>query len=1008
MMNKPLRIVWIFCFLFSAISSSAQVNFSNGLVAYYPFNGNFNDASGNGNNGTAMNGATFGTDQWGNANSAAFFDGINDWVDVGVPSFAFGHRFSFAFRFKTTKTNTQVLLSKSDWTPWPDHFDFQVAFNHPVHTPKGLYLATDHLGTCSYGSWWEPDHFGITDSVIKANQWYCVVITFDNGLKSIYLNGTLAHQGMVTGVPYPTTTDSCTAGRFRMGVWYQSDPWYFSGLMDELRLYNRVLNQQEIDSFCNLKGASGTVINQYAAITARSSDCSNAFTVDDASGFHAGDSVLMIQMKGADIDTSNSASFGNILNYNGAGNYEFNTIKNVSGNVITLFYQVKRHYDIPNGLVQFVRVPYYSSYTVSMPHTCMPWNGVKGGVFAIHVAGTLTLNDNIDVSGMGFRGGLSNPYARLGSYRCNETGYYHRPNMDTSAQKGEGITTVGLDKSYGRGKLANGGGGGNTHNSGGGGGSNGGVGGLGGQEYGECSGSTGPNIYGGLGGAIVSTSSKAFLGGGGGAGHANDQLVSNGGNGGGIILINAGSISGNGYKIVADGGSATECSGPGTNCIDDGTGGGGGGGTILINAAAYPGSNISAMGGKGANLYQNALTLSMNLYHGPGGGGGGGFLMLNSAISGFLVGANLAGGANGIIPQASGISFGAQPGATGQGLGTLALVAPTDTFKTTSPTMLDFSYQLVSCNTVRFVALPAGYPYSSYHWSFPDGSSSTQANPRISFPGSGTYLVTLTVTDASGCVQTITKDVIISPYSGKRFDMKICEGQSVQLNTYDSALSYSWSPVTGLSSTSINNPIASPMTTTTYVVTVNAGPGCSFNDTFVVQVSPPVTANFDYTPRPPIANTPFQFYNMSNGATAYTWSFGDGAGSSEKDPKHLYVRSGSYQVCLVASNGSCRDTICKMLETDVHLVIAVPSAFSPNGDGTNDVLFVRGGGIESFSLKIYNRWGQMVFETQDMALGWDGRYKGQPQEEESYAYVLTARFIDGSTYQKTGNLSLMR
>src|SRR5690606_30223630 len=92
------------------------------------------------------------------------------------------------------------------------------------------------------------------------------------------------------------------------------------------------------------------IINQYAALPARPTDCDNSFTVDDASGFHAGDTVLMIQMKGATIDTSNTASFGSVLNYNGAGNYEFNTIKSVSGNTITLFYQVKRNYDIPGGL----------------------------------------------------------------------------------------------------------------------------------------------------------------------------------------------------------------------------------------------------------------------------------------------------------------------------------------------------------------------------------------------------------------------------------------------------------------------------------------------------------------------------------------------------------------------------------------------------------------------------------------------------------------------------------
>ncbi|MBS1628736.1 MAG: gliding motility-associated C-terminal domain-containing protein [Bacteroidetes bacterium] len=995
-------------FLLLAFAGKAQVNLSNGLVAYYPFNGTFNDASGNGNNGTAMNGTTFGTDQWGNANNAASFDGFDDWVDIGVPSFNFSHKFSFAFRFQTLATRCQTIMARADLYSVPNNAQFQVAFNAPAFTLSGMLLGTNHQGNCLMASSGNFTHYTTTNSLINANQWYCVVMTFDSGVKSIYLNGLLAARTTVSGTASNTLVDSCTAGTLRLGQWWNNDPLFFKGLLDELRLYNRVLNQQEIDSLCNLKGSSGITINQYAAVTQRSLNCDNAFMVDDGRSFHAGDTVLMIQMKGATIDTSNSASFGDVLNLNGAGNYEFNTIKSVSGNMITLFYQVKKAYDIPRGLVQFVRVPNFSSYSVNSKHTCMPWNGTKGGVFAINVAGTLTLNDDIDVSGNGFEGGLSNPYYRGGNYRCNETGYYHRPNFDTSAQKGEGITTVGIDKSYGRGKLANGGGGGNTHNSGGGGGSNAGAGGLGGQEYGECSGSTGTNIYGGLGGLAVSTSSRAFLGGGGGAGHVNEQTISNGGSGGGIILINAGSLSGNGYRIAADGGNAPECNGPGTNCIDDGTGGGGGGGTILINALTYSNPNLSSKGGKGADLYQNALSLSLHFYHGPGGGGGGGLVSVNSGISGSLSSANVSGGANGIIPQAAGIAHGAMPGSQGQTISTLVFVSPTDTFKAGTTMTLDFSYQSVSCNTVQFTALPAGYRYSSYQWDFPGGSSSSQASPTFSFPGAGTYQVSLRVIDANGCILTITKDVVVTPFKGKRKDTTICLGQSVQLHTYDSAVSYSWSPALGLSSTTIFNPIASPSSTTMYVVAVDAGPGCSFSDTFVVNVVPAVKANFDYTPRPPIANTLFQFYNLSSGATTYAWSFGDAATSTEKDPKHLYLKSGTFQVCLVASNGSCKDTICKMLDADVHLVIAVPSAFSPNGDGANDVLYVRGSGVESFSLKVFNRWGQLVFETKDLAKGWDGSFKGQPQEEDTYAYVLQAHFIDGSHYQKTGNLSLIR
>jgi len=756
------------------------------------------------------------------------------------------------------------------------------------------------------------------------------------------------------------------------------------------------------------KQTSAVVLNQYAAVLQRTTNCDNGFIVDNASGFSVGDTVLMIQMKGATIDTSNTASFGSILSYNGAGNYEFNTIKSISGTKIMLRYQVKRQYDIPGGLVQLVRVPSYASYTVNQPHTCLPWNGKKGGVFAIIVGGSLTLNDNIDVSGSGFVGGLSNPIYR-GTYLCNITAYYHPPNMDSSAQKGEGITTVGIGKTYARGSLANGGGGGNAANTGGGGGGNGGAGGIGGREILDCSNRPATNIIAGLGGLAQTynaTNNKLFMGGGGGAGQANEKVVSNGGAGGGIVLINAGSIIGNGNSILANGENAPECSAPTTDCNDDGTGGGGGGGVIAISGSSISSTlNLSAKGGKGANIYLVQPYLGWHDYHGPGGGGGGGVIWVSPAISSVLGGADVSGGLSGVHPQLSNYANGADPGNPGQTLSTLVLVAPVDTFRI-SPPSVDFTFSIISCNSVQFTAIaPSAI---SYQWNFGDGNSSNISNPMHTFPNAGTYSVTLTVTDGNGCTNSVTKQITVTPVSGHRSDTTICEGQAVEIHAFPGADTYSWAPGASLSNTTIYNPIATPTTTTMYVATVTMATGCVFYDTVVVHVSTKVSAGFDYSPNPPIANRPIQFNSYTSGAQHYAWSFGDGTGSAEEDPIHLYTRSGSFQVCLIVTNDACLDTVCKMIDATVHLVIAVPSAFSPNGDGTNDILFAHGAGVESFSLKIYNRWGQLVFETTDLNKGWDGTFKGQPQRIETYAYVLTATFLDGSHYQKTGNLSLIR
>lgn len=130
--------------------------------------------------------------------------------------------------------------------------------------------------------------------------------------------------------------------------------------------------------------------------------CDNKLTVEDASTFNVGDTVLLIQMKGVVIDSTNTAAFGTITSYKNSGNYEFNYVKSKSGNIIELTNALTRQYDIPFGKVQLVRVPYYTSANVSGTLTCLPWDGSKGGVLAVNVRDTLELNADIDVTGKGF------------------------------------------------------------------------------------------------------------------------------------------------------------------------------------------------------------------------------------------------------------------------------------------------------------------------------------------------------------------------------------------------------------------------------------------------------------------------------------------------------------------------------------------------------------------------------------------------------------------------------
>ena len=88
--------------------------------------------------------------------------------------------------------------------------------------------------------------------------------------------------------------------------------------------------------------------------------------------------------------------------------------------------------------------------------------------------------------------------------------------------------------------------------------------------------------------------------------------------------------------------------------------------------------------------------------------------------------------------------------------------------------------------------------------------------------------------------------------------------------------------------------------------------------------------------------------------------------------------------------------------------IFVPSGFSPNGDGSNDVLFVRGINILNLEFKIFDRWGELVFETTDQEIGWDGTFKGKLVDPAVFVYYLDAKCIDGQSYFKKGNVSVLR
>lgn len=406
---------------------------------------------------------------------------------------------------------------------------------------------------------------------------------------------------------------------------------------------------------------SGT-INQYAAVTAFL-DPSN-IQVDDGSLFSPGDRILVYQAKGATINTSNNASYGDITEIGGAGLFEFATLQAVSGNTLTLTCALTRPFntaDPVGAAIQVVRVSYHTgNITLTGIVTAPAWDGAKGGIVVIETEGTLTFNADIDVRGQGFRGG-SRSMDGGNTWDCVHSTYHGSPG-DQAGRKGEGIANwPGSNHLAYRGKLANGGGGGNNHNTGGAGGGNYGAGGTGGwTTCGSrvlCPGSNVTNCGYGLGGAALSSylnasSLRLFFGGGGGGGHQNNNQGGNGGNGGGIVLLRAAQIVGNGRQILARGTQGIQNLGSGCNrnnvsfAGNDGGSGGGAGGAVALFCTNYAGTlTIDARGAGGQNCSSHLCSCRPD--HGPGGGGGGGYVAFSMAATPPGVTLLLAGGTNG-------------------------------------------------------------------------------------------------------------------------------------------------------------------------------------------------------------------------------------------------------------------------------------------------------------------------------------------------------------------------
>ena len=318
----------------------------------------------------------------------------------------------------------------------------------------------------------------------------------------------------------------------------------------------------------------------------------------------------------------------------------------------------------------------------------------------------------------------------------------------------------------------------------------------------------------------------------------------------------------------------------------------------------------------------------------------------------------------------------------------------------------------------------------NYAWDLGDGTTSTLHSPPAHTYGTWGQFTIRLIVSGSICSDTATQVVEIIPPPPTANFLGSGEGCAPLTVAFENnswqAVSYLWNFGDGNTS-SATDPVYTYSIPGTYTVTLTAfglGGGTS---TMVkvdsVVVHPNATAYFVLQPNEVVVpSQPIFVYNLSGNATDYLWTFGDGASSTEFSPVHYYTAPGTYDVTLIANNAwNCPDTF--FLESAVVGInageIQFPNAFTPGSGGPtngqydpnsfdNDFFFPIYNGVVEYRLQVFNRWGEMVFESHDVTLGWDGYYRGDPAKQDVYAWKAYARFSDGRESVMSGDVTLLR
>jgi gliding motility-associated-like protein len=325
---------------------------------------------------------------------------------------------------------------------------------------------------------------------------------------------------------------------------------------------------------------------------------------------------------------------------------------------------------------------------------------------------------------------------------------------------------------------------------------------------------------------------------------------------------------------------------------------------------------------------------------------------------------------------------------------------------------------------------------SGWDWDFGDGGTSTNQNPTYSYSSDGVFNATLTVTTTNGCINQETLPVTVHPKPEASFDGSGLKGcpticpeimSTSVVNNPSNIVNYEWTLSDGTiqdgSSSNYSNCFENNTSNIQFyalTLTVTTDQGCidTHSESNYIEVYYYPFASFYFEPEEPdIINSEIDFTNTSSFADSYNWTFEDIGSSSDINPIIDYPDvPETYDVQLVAlTDEGCTDTARTVIDILDRIIFYVPNTFTPDNDNFNESfqpVFTSGFEPLDFNLLIFNRWGEVVFESNDASIGWNGTYgleSGEIVKDGTYVWKLEFKeTMSDKRHVHTGHVNVLK